>query len=77
MNKGYPLHLNYKTERRQNTIEKKFNQSEYIAEYVKENYKRFELRLNKKTEQDLIEHLDKQPNRNDYIRSLIKKDMQK
>lgn len=32
-------------------------------------------KLNKTTEADLIEHLEAQPNKQGYIRSLIKKDM--
>ena len=43
--------------------------------YNKETYKFTTFKLNKTTEADLIEHLEAQPNKQGYIRSLIKKDM--
>lgn len=42
----------------------------------KENKKRFNLVLIKSTESDIIEHLEKQSNKNGYVKGLIKKDMQ-
>lgn len=49
----------------------------YMAEYVRENISRFELRLSKKKDPDLIEHLNKQPSVNAYLRQLVEKDIKK
>ena len=46
------------------------------TKYVKKTYQRFELKLRKDSEQHLIEHLNKQPSKNDYIKQLIIKDYQ-
>lgn len=45
--------------------------------YDKENTKSFALKFMKTTEQDLIEHLEKQPNKSGYIKKLIRDDMNK
>lgn len=42
----------------------------------KENLKRVDFYLNKKNESDVIEHLDKQPNRREYLINLIRKDIE-
>lgn len=55
--------------------ESKFNQKQYIQNWVKENYKRYEVKVNKKTEADLMKWLDSKSNRQVYIKDLIKKDM--
>lgn len=49
-------------------------QSEYIANYNKNNYKMYQFRI-KKTEDELIKLLDSIPKRNSYIAELIKNDM--
>lgn len=54
--------------------ENKFDQNRYIAKFKKENYKRIEI-LIKKDDEELIEHLSKQANRNQYIIELIRKDI--
>ncbi len=43
--------------------------------YDKENTKQIALRLNKKTDADIIEHLEKQSSKQGYIKELIRKDM--
>ena len=45
--------------------------NKYISKYNKNNYKMYQFRV-KKSETELIEKLDKQSNRNNYIVSLIK-----
>lgn len=47
------------------------------AEYLKENTKQFIVRINKNTDGDMIEHLEKQPNKQGYIKDLIRVDMAK
>ena len=53
----------------------KFNQTEYITKFVKETYKRYEIRLNKTSDADLIDFIDSKENRTEYIKDLIRKDM--
>lgn len=50
---------------------------EYIAAYDKEKRTSLLLKLNKVTESDLIEHLNRQPNKQGYIKNLIKEDIKK
>jgi hypothetical protein len=52
----------------------KFNKTQYDIEFNRKNYRRVEIRLNINTEKHLIEHLEKQPNKQGYIKSLIEKD---
>ena len=56
------------------TLEK-FNQTKYINDYIKNTYKRYTLKLRLDTDRNMIEYLDKQVNKNDYIKNLIQKDM--
>lgn len=56
------------------TLEK-FNQTKYINDYIKNTYKRYTLKLRLDTDRNMIEYLDKQLNKNDYIKNLIQKDM--
>lgn len=51
--------------------------TEYIVNYVKKNICRFEIRLNKNKDSELIEHLNSQPSINGYLRQLIESDMKK
>ena len=43
--------------------------------YNAKNTTRVAIALNNNTDQDIIEHLEAQPNKQGYIKSLIKKDM--
>ena len=52
----------------------KFNQAEYIADFNKKNYRHYHIKVNLK-EEEIIEHLEKQPNKNKYIIDLVKKDI--
>lgn len=47
-----------------------FNQSNYIANYNKENYKMYQFRV-KKTNNDIINYLDDLENRNSFLIDLI------
>ena len=48
-----------------------------IKKYDAANTKQIHLKLNKKTDADIIEHLDKQENAQGYIKTVIRKDMEK
>ena len=51
-----------------------FNQNEYITSFNKEHYKMYQFRV-KKTDIDVLNHLNKIKNKNEYILSLINKDI--
>lgn len=55
---------------------KAFNQLEYQAEYDKANTQRVSIKLNKMHDADIINHLDRQPNKQGYIKALIRADME-
>ena len=52
-----------------------FNSKEYIKQYAKENIVSVICKMDKRTEADMLAHLAKQPNRQGYIKSLIRQDM--
>ena len=52
-------------------------QTEYMANYEKENLRQIRLKINRKTEPDLIEWIEKQENIQGYIQRLIMDDMAK
>ena len=52
-------------------------QKRAVAKYDASNTKSFLLKLNKKTDEDIIAHLEKQPNKLAYLKNLIRDDMQK
>lgn len=49
--------------------------SEKANRYKKNNTKQYNVVLNLRTDKALIEHMEKQPNKQGYIKSLIKDDM--
>ena len=51
------------------------NQQKYVSNYNKENYKMYQFRI-KKGEDKIIEKLDSVSNRNGYITSLLKEDVE-
>ncbi len=57
--------------------EKKFNQSEYVDGYRRENIKQIGLGINRVTEADLLEWLDQQENKQGHIKQLIREDMER
>ena len=52
-------------------------QSEYMAEYEKENLRQIRLKINRKTEPELLEWIEKQENIQGYIKRLILEDMER
>ena len=46
-----------------------------VVKYDKNNIKRVVLKLNKKTDQDIIDHLKKIDGVNGYLKQLIRKDI--
>lgn len=51
-----------------------FNKTEYISNFINSNYKMHQFRI-KKSDVNIINHLDNIENRNGYIISLINKDI--
>ncbi len=48
---------------------------QYINKYNKESYQQIMLHINKRTEADMIAHLNAQKSKNGYIKDLIRNDM--
>jgi len=55
--------------------EKKFNKAEYDSNYEKNNCLRFSVKLNKRTDKDVVDKFESVPNKIDYIRQLVLKDI--
>lgn len=51
------------------------NQSKNSIKYDRENTKRVYIKLNKNTDSDILSYLDSKPNKQGYIKELIRKDM--
>ena len=49
---------------------------EYLNQYEKENIRQIRLKINRKTEPELLEWLEKQGNIQGYIKRLIRDDME-
>ena len=49
--------------------------TEYLAQYEKENLRQIRLKINRKTEPELLEWIEKQKNIQGYIKRLILEDM--
>ena len=49
--------------------------TEYLAQYEKENLRQIRLKINRKTEPELLEWIEKQENIQGYIKQLIREDM--
>ncbi len=54
-----------------------FDQSKYTQQYIKDNIRQIRLTLNQKTEQDLIDWMESQENKQGYLKALIRADMEK
>ena len=50
-------------------------QTEYMVNYERENLRQIRLKINRKTEPDLLEWIEKQENIQGYIKRLIQEDM--
>ena len=55
----------------------KFDQLEYNKQYTKENVTRVSVVLSKKYDNDIIQKLDEQESKSNYIKTLIRADIQK
>lgn len=53
-----------------------FNQNKYIAEFKRKTYKHIDILLNKTTDKDIIDFLSSLPNKSEYVKELIRKDME-
>jgi hypothetical protein len=51
--------------------------TEYLAQYEKENIRQIRLKINRKTEPELLEWIEKQKNIQGYIKQLIREDMKR
>ena len=51
--------------------------TEYLAQYEKENLRQIRLKINRKTEPELLEWIEKKPNIQGYIKILILEDMER
>ena len=51
-------------------------QTEYLARYEKENIRQIRLKINRKTEPELLEWIEQQANIQGYIKRLIRDDME-
>ena len=52
-------------------------QTEYMANYEKENLRQIRLKINRKTEPELLAWIEKQENIQGYIKQLIRREMPK
>lgn len=53
------------------------NKLEYNKEFTKQKCRQITLMLHKVNDADIIEYLDSLPNKNGYLKNLIRKDMKK
>lgn len=54
----------------------KFNQMKYINEFNRKNYKNYYFRV-RRDNKEVIEWMDKQPNKTEYLMNLVRRDMEK
>lgn len=54
-----------------------FDQAKYVDQYQRENIQRVAVKLNRVHDADILEHLEKQANKQGYIKSLIRADIEK
>lgn len=66
--------VKYKTKKEKKLQRKRINA--YNTKFVKETYKRFEVKCRLEDEIDIIEYLMAKENRTDYIKELIRRDME-
>jgi hypothetical protein len=69
---GSICHLQEEKEMR--TMDKE-SKAAYDMQYAKENLQQIKFTLNKRTDADLLEWLNKQENKQKYLKELIRKDM--
>ena len=61
-------------EKEMRTMDKE-SKAAYDMQYAKENLQQIKFTLNKRTDADLLEWLNKQENKQKYLKELIRKDM--
>ena len=59
------------------SLKEKLRASEATTKYVKTHLKRFEVRINVEKEADMIEYILSKGNTQQYLKDLIRKDMEK
>ena len=52
-----------------------FDQKKYTASYDRENTTRIYIKLNNRTDKDILDKLDSVPNKQGYIKSLVRRDI--
>lgn len=57
--------------------EQKKKQSQYISKWMSKNTFAVQIRINRNTEPDLVEFMETVPNKNEFIKGLIRKEMAK
>lgn len=65
------------TKKEKKELEIKNKNRAYRVKWNKENCKQLTIKLNNEKDKDVIKYLVNQPNRTNYIRSLVKEDMAK
>ena len=77
--KRVPLTEEEKRERKNARQREYAKETGYAAniKYDKANVKQYILKIMKTTEQDIIEKLDSEPNKNGYIKRLIREDIER
>lgn len=55
--------------------EQKKKQSQYISKWMSKNTFAVQIRINRNTEQDLVKFMETVPNKNEFIKGLIRKEM--
>lgn len=58
-------------------IAKKFDQNKYVQAFMKERYIRLQVLLNKEADADIIETLDRQPNKSQFVKDCIRETQKK
>lgn len=54
-----------------------FNKKEYTIDYIRKNTRQFMIKVSKIYEQDMVDYLESKGNINDYVKQLIREDMEK
>lgn len=57
-------------------MDNKTKKAEYDQKYAKENLRNIRLSLNKEHDADIIAWLDQQPNKQGYLKELVRKDIE-
>ena len=68
-----PMRKNQKSKKQIQKIDK----AKYDMQYQKDNIKQVKFILNRNTDQDIIDHLDRVENKNGYLKELIRADIKK